>query len=54
MRTYAREGSVTWREWRRSLSGPRVRAIFSWADPGPGLVEGYRASLKQARVLLRR
>lgn len=49
MRTYAREGSVSWLQFARSMMRPRVGAQFSAGDPLPGLVAGWRAVSKAWR-----
>jgi predicted ATP-grasp superfamily ATP-dependent carboligase len=43
MRTYARDGSVSWPQFARSLGGRRVGALFNPSDPLPGLVAACRA-----------
>jgi predicted ATP-grasp superfamily ATP-dependent carboligase len=36
---YRKEGELTFREWRRSLSGKKVYPDFTWNDPVPALYE---------------
>ena len=36
---YRREGSLTFREWRKSLRGPKIYSDFSLHDPIPALYE---------------
>jgi D-aspartate ligase len=38
MRTYAREGTWTWRQWASSLLARPVFAFFRWSDPLPSVV----------------
>lgn len=40
---YWRRGELTLREWRRSLRGPKVDALFAWTDPGPFIGDFLRA-----------
>jgi len=44
-----RKGELTFKEWRCSLRGKKVYALFSWADPGPflgDLIRSVRLYLK--------
>lgn len=36
---YRKEGSLTFRDWRKSLNGDKVFADFLWSDPVPALFE---------------
>ena len=49
MRTYAREGSVTWTQFAQSMMRRRVGSQFSVRDPLPGLIAGWRAAAKACR-----
>lgn len=49
MRTYAREGSVTWTQFAQSMMKRRVGSQFSVRDPLPGLIAGWRAAAKACR-----
>jgi D-aspartate ligase len=35
---YRRHGQMTFSQWRRSLKGPKMYAIYSWSDWRPGVV----------------
>ncbi len=39
-----RRGELTLKDWWRSISGPKVYAVWSWRDPAPFLVEAKRAA----------
>lgn len=40
---YWRAGKLTWQEWRQSLYGHKVDAIFSWYDPLPFMAALYQS-----------
>ena len=46
---YRNLGELTFREWRKSLQGPKVYADFTWDDPVPALYEiGFGRKLVRA------
>ncbi|MCZ6771392.1 MAG: carboxylate--amine ligase [Proteobacteria bacterium] len=49
-RHYWQRGELTLMDWWRSISGPKVYAVWSWRDPAPFLVEAKRAAFSFFRV----
>ncbi len=41
---YWRRGELSLREWRRSWSGPKYAAVFSWTDRGPFLGDLWKTA----------
>lgn len=48
---YARKGALGWSEWRASLRGCRVEAVWAADDPGPALRLPFYLASKGARRL---
>src|ERR1700730_20944 len=51
--TYLRRGGLTIQNWRKSLTGKRELAWWSWDDPLPCLAMGTRLSLRVAARAIR-
>ncbi len=47
-----RQGRLSWREWRHSLAGKRVDAVFAWDDPWP-FIHSFFAALGQRLKAIR-
>lgn len=54
MKTYAREGTWTWRQWVSSLFARPVFSLFRWSDPLPFLVDISRWLAATTAARLRR
>ena len=51
--SYRREGSLSFRQWRKSLRGPKIYPDFTWSDPLPAFYEiGFGMKLLRIPVFL--